>query len=410
MLPVSPAPPIVQIDALASVTLAILLFFIGKATAARFDVLQRYGIPESVIGGVLCALLCSLLYYAAGIEIDFSLGLRDVLLLYFFAALGLNSSIGQLFSGGRLLVLLVLLSCAFMLIQNLAGMGLASLFGMDHRAGLMVGSIALTGGVGTTLAWAPYFNDTLQIHGATDLGLVTNMVGLVSACVIGGPMASWLIRRHAIPASANANVELGTLHGDHSRDRLDYHGVLLALFWLNVALMLGQLISNALGHTGLNLPGFVGCLLAGIALRSCGDVLGRRHAELWNLPSMRPGIALVSDICLGLFLTMALMGLKLWQLQPLLGFISVAMLVQVGLVVLFTVLVVFRAMGGNYEAAVVCAGFGGITLGSTATAVANMGAVTRQYGAAPLAFLIVPLVCGFFIDLANALLIGWLLR
>ena len=125
---------------------------------------------------------------------------------------------------------------------------------------------------------------------------------------------------------------------------------------------------------------------------------------------MRPGIALISDMCLGLFLTMALMGLQLWKLQPVLGFITVAMMVQITLAVGFTLLLVFRAMGRNYEAAVISAAFGGIALGSTATAVANMTAVTRQFGAAPQAFIVVPLVCGFTIDLGNALVIGMLAR
>lgn len=206
-------------------------------------------------------------------------------------------------------------------------------------------------------------------------------------------------------------MEVGTLHRDEMHTRLDYHGVLLALLWLNFTLILGHAITRAVALTPLTLPAFLGCLLAGIFVRAGADLFrpdGR--GRLWNFPSMQPGLALISDICLGLFLTMALMGLRLWELQPMLGFISVAMLVQVALAVAFTLLVVFRAMGRNYEAAVMCAGFGGIALGSTATAVANMTAVTREFGAARQAFIVVPLVCGFTIDLANAVIIGLLAR
>lgn len=149
------------------------------------------------------------------------------------------------------------------------------------------------------------------------------------------------------------------------------------------------------------------CLLAGIVLRALADVLRPDGiGKLWNLPSMQPGLALISDIALGLFLTMALMGLKLWELQPVLGFITVAMMSQILLTVAFTVLVVFRMMGRDYEAVVICSGFGGIALGSTATAIANMTAVAREFGAARRAFIVVPLVCGFTIDLANAVVIG----
>src|SRR5690606_3558860 len=137
-----------------------------------------------------------------------------------------------------------------------------------------------------------------------------------------------------------------------------------------------------------------------------GDLLAPNGGRMWKLEAMQPGIALISDICLGLFLVMALMGLQFWVLEPLLAFIGVAMVVQITLVVVFTVFVVFRAMGRDYEAAVVSSAFGGIALGSTATAMANMTAVTREYGAAPRAFVIVPLVCGFFIDLANAVVVG----
>lgn len=397
-------------DTFSSLTLAILLLFTGKGLAARIGVLRRYGIPEPVVGGVLCAVVVCVLFYAIGLRVEFELGMRDILLLYFFGALGLNSDLHSLLSGGRLLLLLAVLATVFIVMQNGLGMVLAGLFGMDARAGLMVGSVSLTGGVGTTLAWAPHFTEVLGLAGAAELGLASNMVGLVSACVIGGPIAGWLIRRHPIMPSADAGLEVGRLYGDDTRATLDYHGVLLALFWLNVALMLGQVISGLITSAGLLLPDFVGCLLGGIALRAAGDLLVPDGGGMWRYREMRPGIALISDMCLGLFLTMALMGMQLWVLQPILGFIAVAMVLQVLAVVLFTVYVVFPAMGRDYEAAVISAGFGGIALGSTATAVANMTAVAREYGAAPKAFLVVPLVCGFVVDLVNALVIGLLAR
>ena len=394
------------VEALPSLTLAILLLFVGKGLSARVALLRRYGIPEPVVGGVLCAAVVCVLYYAMGIQVSFDLEVRDMLLLYFFAALGLNSNVRSLADGGWKLVILIVLSGGYIVLQNLVGMGLAGSFGMDPKAGLMVGSVSLTGGVATTLAWTPHFVGELGIEGAGEIGLAANMVGLIAACTIGGPIAGWLIRRHAVTPSADAELEVGTLYGDESRARLDYAGVLLAVFWLNLALMLGQGISYLIGSAGMMLPGFVGCLMAGILLRLLGDLLAPNGGRMWKLEAMQPGIALISDISLGLFLVMALMGLQFWVLEPLLAFIGVAMLVQITLVVVFTVLVVFRAMGRDYEAAVVCSAFGGIALGSTATAMANMTAVTRQYGAAPRAFVIVPLVCGFFIDLANAVVVG----
>ncbi len=403
---ISTWPEAATVDALPSVTLAILLLFVGKGLTARIAVLRRYSIPEPVVGGVLCAAVVCALYYGMGLQVDFELGARDMFLLYFFAALGLNSNVASLRKGGWKLVVLLALAGFYIVFQNLVGMGLARAWGMDPRAGLMVGSISLTGGVGTTVAWTPHFVEELGIANAGELGLASNMVGMIAACVVGGPIAGWLIRRHQVRPSDDAGLEVGTLYGEEERTTLDYTGVLLALFWLNIALILGQGISYLISEAGMLLPGFVGALMAGILLRLLGDLFAPNGRRMWKPEAMQPGVALISDISLGLFLVMALMGLQLWVLESLLGFITVAMLVQVTLVVLFSVFVVFKAMGGDYESAVVSAGFGGIALGSTATAMANMTAVAREYGAAPRAFVIVPLVCGFFIDLANAVIVG----
>lgn len=399
------------VDPFLGSTLAILLLFVGKGVVARVALLRTYSIPEALVGGVICAAVVCALYYGAGIAVTFESGMRDVLLLYFFAAIGLNSNLRTLARGGRPFLVLTGLAVVFVLLQNGVAMGLAGAFGMDPRAGLMVGSVSLTGGVGTTLAWEPHFSNTLGIAGAGELGLAANMVGLIAACVVGGPIAGILMRRHRVRPSGDSVLEVGLPHGEERHGRLDYYGVLMALLWLNIAMMLGQGITRLAALTPLLLPSFVGCLLAGILLRAAADLLVRNgRGRLWNWPSMQPGLALISDISLGLFLTMALMGLQLWKLQPVLGFITVAMVVQISLAVAFTLLVVFRAMGRDYEAAVVSAAFGGISLGSTATAVANMTAVTRQFGAAPKSFIVVPLVCGFTIDLANALVIGFLAR
>ena len=394
------------IDAFHGFTLAILLLFVGKGLVARWGILRRYSIPESLVGGLACALVVFALYYGMGVTVSFDLEARDVILLYFFAAIGLSTDARTLRHGGRPLLILSGLAIGFMVLQNLVGMELARAFDLDPRAGLMVGSISLTGGVGTTLAWSDYFVEALGIAQAQELGMAANMIGLIAACTIGGPIASLLMRRHRLQAGDSA-LEIGTLHSNEQHARLDYYGVLLALLWLNLALMLGYGINALVARTPVTLPAFVGCLLAGILLRMVADWMRPSGGgRLWNWPSMQPGIALVSDISLGLFLTMALMGLRLWELQPVLAFITAAMLVQIALVIAFVLLIVFRAMGKDYQAAVVCAGFGGIALGSTATAIANMTAVTREHGAAREAFIVVPLVCGFVIDIANALVIS----
>ena len=396
------------VDSFISFTLAIALLFAGKKLTHRFELLRRYTIPEAVTGGLLCAIVVAMVYLLADVRIEFDVQIRSTLMLYFFAGIGLKSDIRTLREGGRPLLVLMALAGAFIVLQNLLGMTVASGFGLDARAGLMTGSISLTGGVGTTLAWADEFTQRLGIANALELGLASNMIGLIAACVIGGPIAGHLIRRYRIEASGDSRLDIGVTY-DEEHTPLDYYGVLRAWLWLNLALMLGHSLSTAVGRLGLLLPEFVGCLLAGILIRNLVPRLpGPRLFGSWS--GIKHGLALISDLCLGMFLTMALMGLQVWALEGVVSFVLTALALQIVLAAAYTRWIVFNAMGRDYQAAVVCAGFGGITLGSTATAVANMTAVTQQYGAAHRAFIVVPLVCGFFVDLINAVVIAVMAR
>jgi len=204
----APAGLAVGIDSFISFTLALLALLAGKQIVARLEVLRRNSIPEALVGGVLCAAIVGAVYYAADIAVAFDLPARDLLLLYFFASIGLNTDVRTLASGGRPLVILAVLSIGFMVLQNGVGMSVAGAFGMDPRAGLMVGSISLTGGVGTTVAWTPHFTQVLGIAGAGELGLSANMIGMVAACSIGGPIAAMLIRRHRVAPSGDAALDV----------------------------------------------------------------------------------------------------------------------------------------------------------------------------------------------------------
>ncbi len=252
-------------------TLAILLLFVGKGLVARSGILRRYSIPESLVGGLACALVVFVLYYGAGIVVSFDLEARDALLLYFFAAIGLSTDARTLRHGGRPFADPVGVGHR---VHGAAepgrdGDGTRLRPGSARRA-RWSGSISLTGGVGTTLAWSDHFVQNLGIAQAQELGLAANMIGLIAACTIGGPIASLLMRRHRLQAGDSA-LEIGTLHSDEQHARLDYYGVLLALLWLNLALMLGYGINALVARTPVTLPAFVGCLLAGILLRMAAD-------------------------------------------------------------------------------------------------------------------------------------------
>jgi ESS family glutamate:Na+ symporter len=387
-----------------SFTLAIILLFLGKTLTGKVEILRRYSIPEPVIGGFLCAAAVGVAYYAFDLKVTFTLEVRDWLLLYFFAAIGLRADIRTLISGGKPLLILLALATAFIFLQNMVGIGIATAFGMNPKAGLMVGSISLTGGVGTALAWSPTFVESLGISNALELGVAANTVGLISACVIGGPIARYLITRHKLVTSGDEQLDIGVEHEKQRTTMVDSYGILWAWLWLNVAMIFGYFLDKSLAAGGLQLPLFVSCLIGGILIGNVRNLLLKKD-EVY--PGAKLGIALISDISLGMFLTMALMGLELWELQGLVLFITVVMVFQILLSILFTLFIVFRLMGKDYESSVISAGFGGITLGSTATAIVNMTAVAKQYGAAHRAFIIVPLVCGFFIDLVNAFIINF---
>ncbi|WP_026972412.1 sodium/glutamate symporter [Aliagarivorans marinus] len=391
-----------QLDGFISFTLAMALLFVGKAATNRFSLLRQYSIPEPVIGGFACALLVAAIYYFGGVELSFDLVQRDYLLLYFFAGIGLKADLKSLVSGGKPLLVLTLLAVVYIVLQNGVGIWVASLFGLEPIIGLLAGSISLIGGVGTTMAWAPIF-EAQGIANAAEIGVASNTLGLIAACLIGGPIAKYLLSRHKLSPSENSTLDIGVQHNEQAQ--LNHYGYLYAWLLLNLSMILGYMLDLGLTQLGLNLPMFVACLIAGIIISNVKTlVLKRPMSDNANMD-----LGLISDICLGMFLTMALMGLQLWTLINAIGFLSIVMLLQITLSLVFTVFVVFRFMGRDYDAAVISSGFGGITLGSTATAIVNMTAVTQQYGASHRAFIVVPLVCGFFIDIANAVVINSML-
>lgn len=398
----------IEIPAFLSFNIAVFLLLLGKAITLRTSILRRYSIPEPVVGGILCAAIVTVVDVAFDRQLHFNLDVRDFLLLLFFAGIGLNSDISTLAKGGKPLLILLVLATGFMIAQNVLGVAVASAFGLEPLAGLMAGSISLTGGAGTTAAWAPIFTQQFGIANAMEIGIASNMLGLIAACVIGGPIAALLMKRNNIVTTGNRSASDDTAD-DRTAERLDYYGMLWGILTLNLAIMLGIGIDSLVSRTGLTLPTFVSCLIAGMLLRNVGSrVVGDRGPR--GRAAIAEGLSLLSDLSLNLFLTMALMGLQLWQLSDVLGFIATVFTLQVIMTIAFASLVVFRAMGRDYEAAVITAGFGGIALGSTATAIANMTAIVQQHGIAPRAFIIVPVICGFFIDIANSLVIAAFVR
>ena len=399
---------VMQIKPFMAVTIGIVVLFVGKRVNDAVKALREYSIPEPVTGGLICSVLIALVYLLTGIEIEFNLAARDFLLVYFFTTIGINSSLKDLLEGGKPLVILLVITIGFMFLQNVTGLTVAKLFGLQSQVGLLGGSISLIGGHGTAIAWAPRVADQYGIGNAMEIGIACATFGLILASLMGGPIGKFLITRYKLKPTVQDSAVVGISDDKKGDEKIDYLSFLDSILAIHVCVIFGMLLNSAIETAGLQLPVFVTCLFAGIIITNIMPTsFPRFSGTQW--PSRKPSIALIADISLGTFLAMSLMSMQLWTLVDLAGPIFTILAAQLLAALLVTLFVVFPAMGKTYDAAIVCAGFGGISLGSTPTAMANMSAVSNRYGPSHLAFVIVPLVCAFFIDLVNAVMIPFFL-
>ena len=399
-----------EVDTFLAVTIGIVVLFLGKRINRLIPVFGKYSIPEPVTGGLFIAIILFAIHSFADISIEFELGARDALLIYFFTTIGINASFKDLAAGGKPLALLLLVTVIYMVTQNLTGIGMASVLGLEPAVGLLGGTVSLIGGHGTAIAWAPRFAENYGIGNAMEIGIACATFGLVLASLIGGPVAKFLVSRHQLVAGSDDDLDVGI---DEEADpvSLNYMELLDAVLALHICIIIGYFLDVGLSQLGVHLPLFVSCLFAGIIMTNLRpNALPRITGTQW--PSRTPAMALIADISLGTFLAMSLMSMQLWEVIDLAGALFSILGAQVVVAVIFMIFVVFPMMGKNYEAAVIASGFGGFSMGATPTAMANMSAVTQRYGPCHQAFIIVPLVGAFFIDVTNAILIqlmfGWL--
>ena len=398
----------VAVPAFLAATLGLAIFILGSMLNFHLTVLRRFNIPDPVSGGLAEALIALALYLSFGVTLDFDLQARDFFLVMFFAAIGLNARFSDLVAGGKPLLILLVLTLAMIVAQNIVGVAGAVLFGYAPAVGVLFGSAALIGGHGTAIAWSPDVAAASGLATAAELGVAVATLGLVLAALVGGPIARYLVEGRDLEPD---RPDAGPIGGvGHDETRADIHitpiSVARVLLNLNVAIILGFILSQFLDQTGLKLPLFVPCLVVGIVLGNLRSWLAPNAEPV----SRTPALALISEICLGTFLAMSLMSLQLWTLVSLGGPILSILLVQTVMTLAFALFVLFPIMGGGYRAAVLAAGFGGFALGATPTAIANMTAVTKRYGPSPMAFLILPLVSAFFVDIANAVVIQFVVN
>ena len=393
-----------ELDSRQTLIIAILVLFIGKKLNKEISFLREYNIPEPVTGGVLASLVFGAYYFIAHQEVIFSLGDRDLLLIVFFTCIGLSAKIRNLIEGGKALGILLVCAVAYLFVQNFTGIAVSKIMGLDPIIGLIGGSVSLSGGHGTTIAWSETFVRDYGITNASEIGIACATFGLIFGGMIGGPIAEFLIKRYKLQPTTPEEPSVGIKH-DKVTLSIDYFGILNSFLVIAIAMGLGISIDAIVSSLGIKLPMFVSCLFAGIILTNTIPYIFKNIS--W--PTNTPSLALISDLSLGLFLAMSLMSLQLWTLAGLGGPVLIILGFQVLVIVLFVIFIVFRVMGKDYDAAVMSAGYAGLGMGATPTAIANMTAVTEKFGGSPKAFLVVPLIGAFFVDISNAFIIKFLL-
>ncbi len=394
-----------NLDGFLTLTIAIIVLFLGVALSRKFDVLRNYNIPDPVTGGLVAASIVAVIYWAGGLEIIFDMEKRDRLLVYFFTCIGLNARFTDLLRGGRPLLILLGLTVGYIFLQNIVGVAGAMIVGAPPEVGVVAGSISLIGGHGTAIAWAPEAAKA-GLGNAMEIGIAAATLGLIIASLIGGPIAKFLLARNKLEGNQEGKAMVGIYHEKEDTERINHFSIMAVILTMHLAIIPGYLLHQAILSWGFMLPLYVPCLLSAILLSNTVPLIFKKMK--W--PARTRALALVSDFSLGLFLTMSLMSMKLWEIASLAGPLLVILSMQTVTAILFIVLIVFRCMGRDYQAAVLSAGFGGFALGATPVAIANMSAVTKSHGAAPMAFIILPLVAAFFVDVTNSVVIQFALK
>ena len=387
-----------ELDVYGTLVAASAVLLLGQQLVARVRWLAAYTIPEPVAGGLLAALLLLLARSVLDFKVQFDTALSPPLMLTFFACIGLNADLASLRRGGKPLLIFLGVVLGFLVLQNVTGLLLALALDQSPFFGLLAGSVSLSGGHGTGVAWGKVFSEKYGVASATEIALACATFGLVLGGVIGGPVARLLLRKVVLPDAEAAGGERNTFEMPHEVRLITAPALIETLALISLCLLAGQAISRLLVGSVLELPAFVCVLFIGVLLRNGLAALG------WYSVFER-AVSVLGNVSLALFLAMALMTLRLWELSALALPILSLLLGQTLLMVSYAMFVTFPVLGRDYDAAVIAAGHCGFGLGATPTAIANMQAVTERFGTSSLAFLVVPMVGAFFIDIANAIVI-----
>lgn len=394
-----------SIGELESFLVAILVLFIGHTVNRHVPFFKKYNIPEPIIGGLVVAAAITVLHFQ-NITLAFSLPMQNTLMLMFFSTVGLAASYKLLARGGKKVFIFLGIASIYIILQNAVGVSLATMLGLDPLMGLVAGSITLSGGHGTGAAWSQTFADHYNMN-TLEFAMAAATFGLVMGGIIGGPVAQKLIDKNKLESSYGIG---GNHHKDHpdlvtydqlEEDNVTAKSVLETLFIIMLcvagARWVGTLVAS-FDISWLKMPDFVYALFLGVIITNLTEMT--RGYKMNN-----ECVDILGTVALSLFLAMALMSLKLWEIFDLAIPLLIILMVQTVVLACFAYFVTFRVMGSNYDAAVMAGGHCGFGMGATPTAVMNMGALVSRNGPSPQAFMVVPIVGAFFIDIVNLIVL-----
>ncbi|MGX2982383.1 sodium/glutamate symporter [Helicobacter sp. 23-1045] len=381
----------------------VIVLILGRFIISKVKALSDYNIPEPVVGGIIAALLILCVYKFLGTELKFDSSLKDPLMLAFFTSVGLSADFASLKKGGKLLGVFLFFVCGLLILQNLVGIGAATAMGVNPLIGLLGGSITMTGGHGTGAAWADVFKAAPHnFSAATEVAMACATFGLVMGGLIGGPVARFLVKHYKLktPGKEHNNDDPHGFEAPTKERLITAESFVESLALIAICLLVGTLLKGLEKSyiAGLNLPTFVYCLFCGVVLRNILSAL--KIHQVFDRE-----VAVIGNVSLSLFLAFAMMTINLWELVALALPMLVILGLQTAMMIAWAIFVTFRFCGRDYDAAVLAAGHCGFGLGATPTAMVNMQTVTSHYGPSHIAFIIVPLVGAFFIDIINALVI-----
>ena len=399
-MPVAGAIPQLNLDLIQTLAIAGLIFLTGMVLKRKIPFLERLNIPSAVLGGLLFAAV-NLILNDRFLNIKVDTSMQSLSMMLFFTSIGTNASVGLLKKGGKQVITFLVLSSAFCILQNLVGIGVATLFGVPKLFGVMAGSVTLVGGPATGLAFAPLFEE-MGLKGAETIAITAATFGIVLGGLLGGPAATFLVNRlgkkqikKITEAEAGFTEKEETMVVNITHEN---SGFTMSLVNIGIIMGLGTVVSLLIAKSGVTLPAYIGAMIVGAVYRNIND------KKNWTVLDQKT-IDFAGGIALNIFLTVALMNLRLWELFHLALPLTGILFAQLIVVLLFALSITYVVMGKNYEAAVMSGGFIGFMLGTVANAMAVMKTVEHKYGVAPRAFLVVPLVGAFFIDYINSLVI-----